>query len=168
MNWSIVKTVNFCYGVGMPIIAYIMMGSVCSWLCAWPITGALPLPRCRRGRCRRHRRHCVAVPAPLAPAAPAARRRGFTAVAWPSSRRWAERASERAPASFRRGAFRGCGAVRHLFRRAGGGGGAAAASPSAAALAAAALAGHAGTRAERPSTSRRRRGTRLAVLLPLC
>ena len=43
LNWSIVKTVNFYYGVRMPIIAYITIDSVCSWLCAWAITGALPL-----------------------------------------------------------------------------------------------------------------------------
>ena len=45
LNWSIVKTINFAYGVRMPITAYLTIDSICSWLCAWAITGALPLDR---------------------------------------------------------------------------------------------------------------------------
>jgi len=45
LNWSVVKTINFAYGVRMPITAYLTIDSICSWLCAWAITGALPLER---------------------------------------------------------------------------------------------------------------------------
>merc|ERR1711865_86036 len=45
LNWSVVKTINFAYGVRMPITAYLTIDSICSWLCAWAITGALPLDR---------------------------------------------------------------------------------------------------------------------------
>jgi cation-transporting ATPase 13A3/4/5 len=45
LNWSIVKTINFVYGVRMPITAYLTIDSICSWLCAWAITGALPLDK---------------------------------------------------------------------------------------------------------------------------
>ena len=50
LNWSIVKTINFVYGVRMPIIAYLTIDSVCSWLCAWAITGALPLDKLSKHR----------------------------------------------------------------------------------------------------------------------
>ena len=43
LNWSIVKTINFVYGVRMPIIAYLTIDSICSWLCAGAITNAQPL-----------------------------------------------------------------------------------------------------------------------------
>jgi len=45
LNWSIVKTINFVYGVRMPISAYLTIDSICSWLCAWAITGALPMDK---------------------------------------------------------------------------------------------------------------------------
>jgi cation-transporting ATPase 13A3/4/5 len=45
LNWSIVKTINFAYGVRMPIAAYLTIDSICSWLCAWAITGSQPLDR---------------------------------------------------------------------------------------------------------------------------
>jgi len=45
LNWSIVKTINFVYGVRMPITSYLTIDSICSWLCAWAITGALPLDK---------------------------------------------------------------------------------------------------------------------------
>ena len=50
LNWSIVKTINFVYGVRMPIIAYLTIDSICSWLCAGAITGALPLETLQKYR----------------------------------------------------------------------------------------------------------------------
>lgn len=50
LNWSIVKTINFVYGVRMPISAYLTIDSICSWLCAWAITGALPLDKLQNFR----------------------------------------------------------------------------------------------------------------------
>ena len=43
LNWSIVKTINFVYGVRMPITGYLTIDSILSWLVAWAITLALPL-----------------------------------------------------------------------------------------------------------------------------
>lgn len=50
LNWSIVKTINFAYGVRMPIIAYLTIDSICSWLCAWAITGSKPLDHLQKYR----------------------------------------------------------------------------------------------------------------------
>jgi len=44
LNWSVVKTINFVYGVRMPITGYLTIDSISSWLVAWAITLALPLP----------------------------------------------------------------------------------------------------------------------------
>jgi len=44
LNWSIVKTINFVYGVRMPITGYLTIDSISSWLVAYAITLALPLP----------------------------------------------------------------------------------------------------------------------------
>jgi len=44
LNWSVVKTINFVYGVRMPITGYLTVDSISSWLVAWAITLALPLP----------------------------------------------------------------------------------------------------------------------------
>jgi hypothetical protein len=45
LNWSIVKTINFVYGVRMPITGYLTIDSISSWLVAWAITLALPLDK---------------------------------------------------------------------------------------------------------------------------
>jgi len=45
LNWSVVKTINFVYGVRMPITGYLTVDSISSWLVAWAITLALPLDK---------------------------------------------------------------------------------------------------------------------------
>lgn len=47
-----IKTLNFVYGVRMPIIAYLTIDSICSWLCAWAITFSKPTKDLRSYVCR--------------------------------------------------------------------------------------------------------------------